>query len=317
MVAARFIFILMTAGTIGCSRGNKDHATKEEDSRVLVEAKAKLYCGLSGVKDRGWAVDECDGAGFTSLHAVACQNLEIDLGVFEDETGRMHRSPDHTKCWNYAKTPDENKAAGFKAGFSRDHVLMRLVAAVETKDLAWVNRYLAFANTNKGKICDAIDDFYTVGRCMLTPTIWTLLYDAQTKLEGEAPAALKDSSDDAQPVDYEAHLQVLRILLRGRISGAITDGELASLKAQAERVPENALFQAAYHRFLDGDQSAAYRLLLDEKHWPDAALPTSAQHCTDYLYQRDSAADWAPCPEEGETFDGTDFVFAAYVAGAP
>jgi hypothetical protein len=107
-------------------------------------------------------------------------------------------------------------------------------------------------------------------------------------------------------------LDVLRILLNGRVYGAITDAEKGVLKAQAERQPMNALYVAAYEKYHGG--SKAHGLLLDESHFPGDRLPTSAEHCQNYLFSRDQESDdWKPCAEAHE-HDGADFVFAAWIA---
>ena len=136
---------------------------------------------------------------------------------------------------------------------------------------------------------------YLVTGSYLTTSVLT---EAQTDL-------LKDflpiqQSDDAIGVNtgFRAHLDVLRILLNSRVRGAISDLELGTLKAQAERQPHNALFIGAYEKFTGG--SKAIDLLLSEKHFPKDKLPNNhEQHCINYLFSRDEESeDWIPCKDE-------------------
>jgi hypothetical protein len=131
--------------------------------------------------------------------------------------------------------------------------------------------------------------------------------DQQTQLTGGI-------NDLVVAKGYEAELSVSHILLRGLIYKGVSDFELKLLKAQVDREPRNAFYQAVYHKFTDGDQAAALAILFDESLFPADRLPTTEQYCTDYLWQRDnSPQDWAPCPEKNEVHSGTDFLFATAV----
>src|SRR5690606_3576842 len=63
--------------------------------------------------------------------------------------------------------------------------------------------------------------------------------------------------------DFQAHLQVLHILLRKHVIGEISYKEVDTLMAHAKREPNNPLFAAAT---LDFDK--AFRLLSDPILWP-------------------------------------------------
>jgi hypothetical protein len=126
--------------------------------------------------------------------------------------------------------------------------------------------------------------------------------------------APRQSSDDAifALPGFEGHIQVLRILLSGRVYGGITITQTQILRDQAERQPRNALFQAARAKYGNGDYSKAVEILQDSVLFPDARLPTSSDRCEEYLWQRDDGADWLPC-DKASTHSGTDLIFAAKV----
>jgi len=322
-----FIVFFMASS---CTRKNSEKKTEDTSDLRALGYQADGYCDLSGPKVMalGYAIRECDGAGFTALYDLACPHVGVDLEKFQDDTGRMHRSPNHTTCWDYSKTASENAAtAGSKAGFSRDHVLMRLIQAWEQKDLAWVSSFIKFTEANSGVICDAVDDETKIGRCLMSPTLMTLLYDAEAKLKDmpakvvdqQLAAKLSDSSADGLGIvtGSDAHLQVLRLLLKGRMYGALTNLEVATLKAQAERQPKNALFKAVYHKFTDGDQTVAMGLLKNQNMWPVETLPTTKNFCSDYLWSDDySEADWLPCDTQDNEWDALDFTLAVWVLTA-
>jgi hypothetical protein len=115
---------------------------------------------------------------------------------------------------------------------------------------------------------------------------------------------------------YEAHLDVLRIHTEFLINGFLEDYELKKLKEYRDQSPENALFQAMYHKF-DGNQEVAISILMDESIFPADRLPTDGEYTTHYRWERDPGPDWQPCNEErpctGKPHTGVDFLFAAHI----
>jgi hypothetical protein len=264
----------------------------------------------------------CDAAGFTSLFALSCGDLfPIDLSVFSDSSGRLHRSPDHTACWNYDLTDDENEILGNKAGFSKDHLLMRMVGAWVQKDLQWVNQFIDYGNAHSWEICHAATPTDYLGRCIASPGLVELLRAMQSRLNG---LALADIPEILIPNDFEAHLRMLAIWLKGQVNGSISDIDNQTIKAIAERERQNALYQAIVALYSGGDMTRVYELLGDELHWPKDHLPNNHDnHCTDYLYQRDFLSgdkvnpDWLPCPNEDfVTHPATEFGLTMFIAGA-
>jgi hypothetical protein len=243
------------------------------------------------------------------LRGVGCG--DVDLSVFEskDEPGRWYRSPKHD-C--FIPPSIDN---GANADTSKDMMIGTLTYLWYSKDINAVNRYIDYGVDHSWVLGEAINEVELATKCVMTPNLISLLYDIQEDLEGGELRATTTESFGVN-TGFLAHLDVVHILLSGAVRGGITDGELKTLKTQANREPRNALFQAAYHAYTDGDQSIATELLLDEAHFPASTLPNNhAQHCTEYLYQRDDKPkDWEPCPNEKfEEFSGTDLVFAASI----
>lgn len=277
--------------------------------------QAALYCALSepAYQEKKYVHSRCDGAGFTSLRAVACAayGFSVDLSIFEDpSTGRPYRDPGHSCLAD----------GGSASDYSKDMFLMRLTAATESNDRPWFDRFAAFAEKEHWVICDANDTATRLSRCAISVSLVRLFYDAYAKVKGESPLRLEttDDSMDASslPRGFEAHLQMLKVWLSGQIYGAITESELAVAAGQAAREPNNALYQAIFHRFSDGDQSAAYTLLFAQ--FPAGRLPSNDKDwCEEYKYQRDeNDKDWWPCPGEPLSIhSGTDFSFTVHILG--
>lgn len=199
-------------------------------------------------------------------------------------------------------------------------VLMRLLAAVEKRDLAWLDRFIGFAEKNNWVVCDADDLVTKISSCQLTPGLIKLLLDSRDYLRGGDSLRLTDRA--ALVEDFEAHLRVLGYRVMGRVYGGLTDLELEDLRLVAASEPHNALFHAVWQKYADGDQARAQALLEDQAHWPTDRLPTSNEHCENYLYQRsylkgsEVNPDWLPCPDEGLTHEGTEFSLTVQIINA-
>lgn len=318
------VSIAISSLTPACKADNKPDHPAQETPADLGEVRA-TYCGLqrASYEARKYVNSSCDAAGFTSLFALACgQQYPVDLSVFSDSTGRLHRSPFHTECWNYELSDELNAAMGYKSGFSKDHLLMRMVGAWVQKDLAWVSQYIDYGETHSWEICHAATTVDYVGRCIASPQLVSLLRAMRERLTG-AVALTSDSSDAIfAPADFEAHLRVWGIWLKGQVYGGITDAERGDLEALAGREDKNALYQAVWALYSGGDMTRVHELLADTSHWPRQSLPTNQEnHCTDYLYQRDQLkdgvvnSDWLPCPNESLVIHpATEFGATLYVS---
>ncbi len=320
--------MLATLGLTGCGLLPKTNKSSSQSlTTAAIEAKRIKYCELTKAKyeSQKYMVDQCDGAGFTSLYSIGCPENGVDLSVFKSSDGRMHRSPDHTYCWDYSKTRAENAvSAHSSAGYSKDHVLMRLLAAYEQKDLTWIDGFRDYLSKNSSVFCDGKDDITYASKCIISAGLRILLDDASKKLKSEAitPPSnpIGDTSGDALPsvvlkAGFLAHLDVVAIYLSGRIYGAINDVDKEYLRGYAARETKNGLYNAVASLYGVADLSATQKTLEDTTIWPDSALPTSANYCTSYLYQRDitSTGDWNPCPSEGKTYDAVEYVFSAAI----
>jgi len=334
------LFLLLPMLFLSCGWFEKREHTEKPtsvDLPVQIATKGALYCQKSNLayQVNKYVHGRCDGIGFTSLYKIGCPENNVDLSIFEDSTGRNHRDPAHS-CFDYETKTDK----GSKAGFSKDMALMRMVAALETKDLGWIKRYTAFLKAHSYVMCDAINDTEKVSRCVMSPRLISLIYDIEAYLEkGSAdarPAVPEEEisgladGDDAVAIrsDFEAHLDVLAIYADGRVHGAIKDSALKRLKAYTEREHENALYSAVYHYFYDGNQTRTWELLAATDKFPENNLPSNHHnYCTEYLFQRDMLKDgkpsrnWLPCPADKDgnplfsEHSGTDYNLARYISG--
>jgi len=278
-----WLLILAAIMLGGCGPLRKDNGLKDAD---LEEARGKrdLYCQLANekAKDAYGFVDHGDGALFTALHNVACG--EKDFYKAEVSPGKWCR---HPTC--------PGPKDGIATTFSRDMMLGVLVGLWHYQDKEAVARLIAHGRANGWDMCGpdgAVSEAERTARCNIRENLKATLYDMAAGLgvcdtECQVQRTVIPMVWDPRAVGYESHLLVVHTLLKGRIDGAINALQLDALRYQSERQPNNALYQATYHRFKDGDQSKALSLLASEDFFPDGDLPSTGQYNTHYLYQRD------------------------------
>lgn len=258
---------------------------KRERYKILQPAVLDSY---------GYSNDKCDAILITSLCKTAggCAAADIFAAESKEEPGRWYRHAEHD-CFD---------TGGSASDISKDMFAGIGTYLVNTGDDAARRRVASYGSSHNW-----IMGRGPLSRTYLTPPLRWIFSDAMTV-----------ATDDWIPIPtntgYRAHLDVLSILLRATARGhKTTEIELQYLKAQRDRVPNNALFQAAYHRYADGNQDAAVSILMNEKLFPSNSIPTDENYCTDYLWSRDEPHDVEPC-SDGHKKDGIDFLFATWVA---
>jgi hypothetical protein len=296
--ALKALMILVITLLVACGR-------KEAQPSGSLDAVADKMAFYRS-QPQSWVHSKCDGLLFTSLCKVAggCAGADIFAAESKTEPGRWFRSPEQD-CFDLGQS---------RSDFSRDMLLGLLHYLWETKDRAALERLYAHgvaSNFVMGRY-DGTD--MLVGRAQWI-SFASIVRAMIQKLGGstglDEPRQGSDDAIFALP-GFEGHIQVLRILLSGRVYNGVTITQTKILREQAQRQPRNALFQAAHAKYSDGDYSKAVAILQDSVLFPDGRLPTSSDRCEEYLWQRDDGADWLPC-DKGATHSGTDLIFAAKV----
>jgi hypothetical protein len=158
-----------------------------------------------------------------------------------------------------------------------------------------------------------------LSRTAFTPNMQALYALAIQHLGGKSnPERLYKIVLNGAQSGYAAHLEVLSVIILGKIHGSIDAHNLGVLKSYYHRQPRNPLFAAAYYRYSgdEGAKMASVTALKDERLFPSDRLPESKDRCEQWLVQRDEGDDWMPCPEEGRVHSGGDFLFSeAVLAG--
>lgn len=298
----KYLLILLL---FSCSKSEKKESSLAPDPLL---AKRDLYLSLQSqaLNEHGYAHEKCDSVGFTALCLASGGCPKADLFKSEDN-GRWYRSPEKD-CFDKGESQSD---------FSKDMALMLFVQFYKSKDLPALARFKAYVEENKYVMGRPIDTAEGISRVLMSPGLILTMEKLYKHLSGSWSGTPIPVENKAIPVinrGFQAHLDVLKIWLDGELDGTTDDIADFVLRSQVDRQPKNALFQAAYHAYRDGDQTKAQEILMDESLFPSDRLPSTKERCEEYIFQRDYGDDWKPC-EEFEVHDGVDFLVAGMIAG--
>jgi len=237
----------------------------------------------------------CDSLLFTSLSAVG--GSPVNLFAARDG-GRWYRTPSRD-CFSSGRSGST---------VSRDMLLGVLWYAYAKKDIGVVEDLFNFAKGHGFKIGDG-----DPARVYLTPNMKKLCTDIVDNLGGRNdrffrqipmvfPSGLKG---------YEAHLQILIILLKLHMDGHVSKTMADRIHEHAERNEFNSLFQLARALITDGNLYKCTELLIGLSQFPSDHLPDNTCRSTEYLWEREHDADWYGSDLHQETYSGSDLIFAA------
>ena len=307
--------LLVLAGEQFVSEHPWAPALLSEADRMALDDKAAVYRRLMhhGLDSRGF-VPGCDGLLFSSLLQASGYGVDLHQAEAPGRSGLWFRSATRD-CFSTSRSPST---------ISRDMVLGLAMAFWQSADLKSVQSFNRYVEANSGVIGEAEDEQVQFGRAFMTPALTAIRHELDYRLGGDFHHLRAYIPEFDEPLTgFEAHLQVLRILLRGLMYGGLIEQDLDLLAKQVERQPRNGLFLALYHGFTDGDQSRAAAVLLDESLFPSGRLPTTADRCEPYLWQREmSRKNTGPCGDSPAILAPVDYLFVhalirGTVRGAP
>ena len=268
-------------------------------SHSAIEATAETYKELMpGVSNANGFVDynHCDSLLFTSLANVGGHTANLKAAK---KGGQWYRRDSHS-CYR-----DGNS----KSTISRDMLTGVALASYSAREPRVFEHLIDYGIANNFVMGQG-----EKSRTFMTPQLTGLIARAgiasgSTKIN-PALSKIPYAYSLGKNTGYQAHLEALAILLDGDIAGKLGPLAMHTVKAYYKREPENALFNWLFHKYTDGDFAEVYDILLDRKHWPRYRLPTSGEHCEFWLWQRTANNnDWKPCPAEGHTHSGGDYLF--------
>jgi hypothetical protein len=289
----------------------KDTIPIEKSKLELLSEKVALYKSLqsSALDQDGWPtiVSPCDATGFLALCKTAGGCEKAEYFAAEEAPGKWQRNQ-YKNCVETGKS---------KTSISKDMLMMGFIYGLFGMDREVAKGYFlrleAYGKANDWIMGYPSETLEQLGRVYMTPGMTLTLYDIIESITG-THVERQSPGYGRVPGGYQAHLRVLDIIIKGRLKGGIDIVQMADINELHDRDPRNALYQAVFHRYRDGEMSEVADILLDEKLFPNDRLPTSNDRCAHYLWERDQGKDWEPC-DENFTHDAIDFLFAHWYAG--
>lgn len=244
-------------------------------------------------------VDRCDSLLFSGLTAVGA-GVPIGLAAAEAEPGKWLRRP--------VQYPECLASGGSQSEISQDMLLGVMWYAWRNRDLGMLERLYEYGERNNWVMGAGV-----VSRTLMRPPLRATLAQLIHRLGGERRplvASIGDPWVTAGIDGFQAHLQILHILLRNEAYGRVSGTAIRAVRAHYEREPRNPLFGAAAAVVGIATPAHAERLLLDSPlHYPDR-LATSADRCEEWATQRDYSGNYEPCPGQGRVHSPGDWLFA-------
>jgi hypothetical protein len=206
----------------------------------------------------GWVgTAHCDAALWTGkLGAAHGVVINFTAAEYPGAPGRFNRRPE----------PFCEEGAGSATSWSRDMGMGLLAYAWKKSDLALAKRHADYGKKNYWKMGEPLSD----GRVLYTPAVIGMLYQVIHALGGEDNVARSWPGVYAPGLkDYEAHLQMLGIWLRGdiaeversRLTLDVSDAMLDRIKEHAAREPRCPFYQYLNGTYA-GDLGPTVELLL-------------------------------------------------------
>lgn len=283
---------------ISCGDDSK-HEKKEHNSPLeeVLERKAFYESRYDRIADHTgfFLSDDCDSLLYNGLY---CAGSDFrDITAYRDEkTGQWLTS-------NFRTPGKQCYADGRSAStISRDMfagAMWCLWSHGKTKDL---QRIVDYGKAHKWVMGEGPLD-----RTFFTPNFQDTLYSLLGKDYKGLPYTWVD------PIkDHQRHVVALNIILRGEKEGKISGDMLDLLENWHAKNPSNALYSYGVARFTDGNQAETINALLNPRLFPADRLPTSADRCGGWLWER-SESKWSPCQDKKATHSGGDLVFIAHL----
>lgn len=252
--------LLLSVLLISCGK-DKDQIDPVPSPRLqeLKEAFEKNQALALELRDpaTGWiSVSDCDAmiwAGKYSCSLGEASTVNLRASEYPEQPGRFDRRPPPF-CWT-----KELGDQGSKTTWSRDMGIAGLIpAAWCKKDLKLLEDHAAFGEANNWNMGEPVAD----GRGIYSNGLIGILYSTIKELGGENNEKRKLPSFYFPGLnDYQAHLQMMDIWIRGEMKDSISSVMRDRIKEHSKREPD-CPFYSYLNGLYSGSQDRTVELLL-------------------------------------------------------
>ncbi len=292
----RFLLIFCTV-LYGCGHRGSVHSPTSPTGEL--GQRRALYMQLA---PRNWDVsNHCDALLFVALQ-------QVGLG----EQGDVEQAESEPGKWNRLPGPDY--AARCSSDISRDMYMGLFTWAWEFKRLDVLESVWDYGMGHGWQMGAERDPTLEhFDRTWFRPSTVALLAELIYRLGGanRPERLLLDVSPLSTEPGFVSHLSLLELHMRGEMHGYLTEKELDYLRTILTHMSTSPLANALYHKYTDGDQSEAIRLLLTV--WPGDRLPTDRDWTEEWRTQRSDGDTGFQPGDSDEPHSGGDLLFVCRV----
>lgn len=288
MIRLLLIFLAISCGSIPVQEIPREQLSS-------LDARRELYLSTQPF---GWQAygNMGDGLLFACLSAVA-HDREFDVESARNSNGQWFRNP---------AMVEQRLEKG--STISRDMFIGLFVYVLHFGRLDLAEQIWEYGSARSWKMGEDTRKFDT--RVYLSPSTIALLARIIHHLGGaDHPQRHLPLVYSTAP-GYQSHLSLLTMQMVGKMEQGLGLYELNSLRSILRHMHGNPLAQAVYHRYSDGNQSIAIRIL--DSLWPEHRSPnTETDWCEEWRTQRsDGDSGFQACPRESyREHSGADFLY--------
>ena len=262
VIGAALIVLYLVVTCPGCSKNKSKEA---DPAPVSAQARVSGYKHqIPFIQDSyGFVGTRCDSTTFTAaLLAFAPFKIAVDLYLAETEPGKWERHA--VDCYatdlNDDGKPDSVSETSLEVYLMVLHRLLSMPDRQTARDE--LARIIAYGESNGWVMGQGPVEFTNI--LVLVPLIYEMEYRFNN--EGNAVKELTSKSFDFDSIlkGHKGHVAAFIGLLQGRITGQVETAILLFFETLAGTFPSNPIYQAMFHRFKDGDQSAVDDIVMND-----------------------------------------------------
>jgi len=213
----------------------------------VLKQKKTLYFSL--VTNPYNYMQDCDSLTFIGLWEASGAPW-VDLFAHERSTGKWFRHPE--VCYPHPS----------RSSISFEGILGALHALWNRRDFNAIRRMQDFGNSR----------YWLMGEGPLEYTFMPHIAPLIAKMLGKKMEPL--GSDPWLAIKgYKLNVVANYIYLKAKVYGGINKLEIAFLREAISQKPQNPIFHALLHRYTDGNQEIAIKILMNEQNFPFDRLP--------------------------------------------
>ena len=214
--------ILAIFVVVGC--GKKREANESPEPTMIDQLSTTYDAWIAQSipmrgEHNGWITpSSCDGMLWTGLWASSprVEGVDITASEYEQSPGRFGRRPP-PHCWD-----ETNGDVGSKTTWSRDMLKGLMIWSYRRGHRDVLERHAEYGKRKNWKMGEPLDD----GRAVYTPSSIGELYSTIYAMGGEDNASrVWPGTYTSGLNDYQAHLQMLSIYIRGTIAEQLNSAD--------------------------------------------------------------------------------------------